>query len=427
MPKGALFCPACGQPVGLELEGEAFETDDELDRQPITVEPDRPHGLRNLLIAVGAVGLFVAGAVVVGRHDSKQPTASAGTTTTSSPRSQTTLPGASTSTTSTSTTIAPPATSAWIDLAPKGQLLPEPTGVVLYSTTTNGRLVRIDLDTGVVTVRSVDLADGVGSQYFVRGGKLVVAAPDSSRVFVLSRDLRSETQQLELPSGSQVLRGPAEDELWVIGSADGQREPNQVSAQRIHLDGTPVGPRLTLPGNVGDDGAGQLILFVPNAAATYALDTATGAPSRLLNGFPIALDHSRVVDMTCDDHLACHLRVTNRATGQARVLPDVATSKLVDYGGGGMISPDGRWLALLRDPGRMMVIDLQDGSERLFDDARLTAYWGQGPAWSPDGGWLFWTGGARVYAWRAGSASAQTVGGDDLPELVGLVAAPKGP
>ena len=89
-----------------------------------------------------------------------------------------------------------------------------------------------------------------------------------------------------------------------------------------------------------------------------------------------------------------------------------------------MLSPDGRWLALVVDGGTMFVVDLNDGALRRFDDFRPGPYWGQGPSWSPDGRWLFWSGGSSVYAWRAGSPTAVVVGGGDLPELTGVVAMP---
>ena len=230
VPRGALFCPSCGQPLGLEIDSEAFETDDELDRQPIVVEPEQPHGLRNLAIAAGAVGLFVVGAVVVGRHDSKQPAATAATTTTSSPASSST--SQSSTTTSTSTTIPPPSTSAWIDLVPKGALLPEPTGVVLYSTTPNGRLVRLDVDTGSVTIRSPEGGgDSGASQYFVRGNHLVVFGQDVGTALVVSADLHTQTTVLKVDNGSQIVRGPGDDELWILTNPSDQPRPLRPSVR----------------------------------------------------------------------------------------------------------------------------------------------------------------------------------------------------
>ena len=424
LPKGAAFCPACGRPTGLELEQAGLETDDELDRQPITVEPERPHGLRNLAIAAGVVVLFVGGALILNRNDGKTPaTATASSTSTTT---ATTVPNASSTTTSTSTTIAPPSTSAWIDLAPKGPLLPEPTGTVLYGTTPNGRLLRIDLDTGVVTVRRVDLGEAGGAQFILRGEQLVVSGPDVSHVSVLARDLRGSARELNLDEGTRVLPGPAPDELWVVsdnGPPGGTGSERYV--QRIHLDGTPAGPRLPLAsGSPGtDDGAGRVMVYVGGASSTYVLDPVTGVPTRLTIGFPLAVDANRVVDVVCDEHLACQLRVTDRATGASRLVPATAPAQAVN-GGGAVLSPDGRWLALVVDGGTMFVVDLNDGALRRFDDFRPGPYWGQGPSWSPDGRWLFWSGGSSVYAWRAGSPTAVVVGGGDLPELTGVVAMP---
>lgn len=408
---------------------EGLETDDELDRQPITVEPERPHGLRNLAIAAAIIVGFVGGALLLGRNDRKEPATEAAPSTTRA----TTLPGQSTSSSSSSTTtstIAPPSTSAWIELAPKGPLLPEPSGAVLYSSTPTGRLVRVDLDTGVVTVRRFDAGDA-GTQFIVRGERVVVTSPDQSRAYVLDRDLRGPAVELNLDAGVRVLPGPAEDELWVVSQSpfgpDGTTAEQY--AQRIHLDGTPAGARVPLPtvgGVGGEDGTGQLLLYVGGPAATYLLDSTTGVPTRLLAGYPLALDAHRIVDLDCDVHLACRVRVTERATGASRVLPLAASPQLLT-GGGGALSPDGRWLALMVDatnePGMVVVVDLRDGSLRRFDDARPAPYWGQGPSWSPDGRWLFWATGQRVYAWRAGSPGAVVVADGDLPELTSVIAA----
>ena len=61
-------------------------------------------------------------------------------------------------------------------------------------------------------------------------------------------------------------------------------------------------------------------------------------------------------------------------------------------------------------PGRHAGVDLRDGSERQFDDGKPAAYWGQGPTWSPDGRWLFWTGGVprlRMAGWLGGGADGR--------------------
>lgn len=429
LPKDAAFCPACGRPTGVELEVEGLETDDELDRQPITVEPERPHGLRNLAIAAAVIVGFVGGALILGRNDRKEPAAEAVPSTTTA----TTRPGQPTSSSSSSTTtstIAPPSTSAWIELAPKGPLLPEPTGTVLYSSTPTGRLVRVDLDTGVVTVRRFEAGDA-GTQFLLRGGRVVVSSPDQSRVHVLDRDLHGTLAELNLDAGVRVLPGPAEDELWVVNENTFGPDGTSVDryAQRIRLDGTPAGPRVPLPpvgGIGGEDGTGQLLLYVGGPASTYVLDGTTGVPTRLLAGYPLAVDARRIVDLDCDVHLVCRVRVTERATGASRILPPLASPQLLN-GGGGALSPDGRWLALVLDPGNepgtVAVVDLRDGSLRRFGDARPAPYWGQAPSWSPDGRWLFWATGPRVYAWRAGSPGAVAVADGDLPELTTVLAA----
>ena len=41
----------------------------------------------------------------------------------------------------------------YLELVPKGPLLPAPTGTVLYGTTSDGQLARIVLDTGEISLR----------------------------------------------------------------------------------------------------------------------------------------------------------------------------------------------------------------------------------------------------------------------------------
>jgi hypothetical protein len=143
-------------------------------------------------------------------------------------------------------------------------------------------------------------------------------------------------------------------------------------------------------------------------------------------GSPVAINAKLIVDISCDAHLVCQWRVTDRATGASRVLPGKVSNDVLTSGGGGSLSGDGRWMAYLVAPGDVLAVDLNTGQERRFSEARLTAYWGLLPTWSNDSRWLFWAGGDNTYVWSAGAAGAQKLGDGSLPGMTNLVALSNG-
>jgi hypothetical protein len=390
--------------------------DEEEQARPVTVEPAKPAGLRNLVIGLGVVAGLILAAIAIGKSGDK-PSATAATTTTSS--SVATNP-------TTTSTIPPPSTLPWLQLVPKGALLPTKSATALYGETPQQQLVRVDLDTGAVTIRNVPLGQDNPVQVIPRGDKIVVTS-SASPMLVLNADLTGPAKEIDLDSGTQIYAGPGDD-LWAVHDQGDDPSAPERTFQRVHVDGTPAGPLLALPpGSVtGADDAGRLQVYSYVAAYTAVLDPNTGQPTRLAAGSPVGMNAKLIVDISCDAHLVCQWRVTDRASGATRVLPGQVSNEVLTSGGGGSVSADGRWLAYLLSPGDVLVIDLDTGQERRFSEARLTAYWGLLPTWSADSKWLFWAGGDNTYVWSAGAAGAQKLGDGSLPAMTNLVAVPTG-
>jgi hypothetical protein len=420
MPKDAAYCPTCGRPVGVPLELADLEEDEELARQPITVEPQRPHGLRNLLIALAVVGVLVAGAVIVSRdepdRDGDATAAAASTTTTSMERRATT------------TTASPVTAPPYFELAPAGPLMPEPTATVIYGISSDGRLVRIELDTGKVAFRRVDIStEGLETLLVPRRGGVVVVQPGSTAVAVPD-GLGAEPYELDV-GGALLLPGPAADELWKItGAFDAPGDANR-TVQRVGLDGGPLGPELPLPpvAAISDDGNGGLLGLGLGLNGTYLLDPATARPSRILEGAPVGLNAKVLVDLACDASLSCRYRVTERPTAKSRTLPTTPPESLT-FVFGGRVSADDRWLAVFDNGGHLVVVDLRDGTARDLGQASSGGNWGLGavPAWAPNGRWLYFTRTGTLVAWRAGTDEVVRVGASGLPALTSIAAAPVG-
>jgi hypothetical protein len=418
MPKDAAYCPGCGRAVGVPLELADLEEDEELARQPITVEPERPHGLRNMLVGVTAVGVLVAGAVIVSRDEPDRGTdagASSASTTTS-----TTKPRATT------TTAAPITAPSYYELRPAGALMPEPTATVIYGIGSDGRLVRIELDTGKVSFRRLDLAtEGLETSLVPRRGGVVIVQPGTVSVAVPDGP-SDEPFQLDV-GGAVLLPGPAADELWMLtgvfdAPGDGTRK-----VQRMGLDGAPLGPELPLPPVwlTIDDGAGRLLGL--GVGGTYLLDPQTGRPTRILEGLPVGLNANVLVDTACDASLTCRWRVTERASGTSHTLPTPPPESLT-FVFGGRVSADNRWLAVFDSAGRLLVVDLRDGSARDLGQASGSGNWGSGalPVWAANGRWLYFTRTGTLYAWRAATGESLRVGGAGLPALSSIAAWPIG-
>ena len=174
------------------------------------------------------------------------------------------------------------------------------------------------------------------------------------------------------------------------------------AAQRVKLDGTPVGAELALPPLfvLGSDGAGAPLLW--GVSGTYLVDPATSSWQRVSEQRLVGWGAAAFVDLGCDAGLPCHWRVHDRLTGETRLLPEPVPDEALRTFDRGRVSPDGRWLARVgRDGSSLQVVDLATGSLRDLvaeGDGVVSDL-----AWSPDGHWLFWLGADQITTWKVGS------------------------
>ena len=187
LAKHAAYCSSCGQAIGVDVDLSALDSvlegDDELGGPGLDgTEPDpapRSARTRNLLVGVGLAVALIGGAVLVSRDDAETTAATDATTTSSSdPRR---------SPRTTRVTLPRPTTSVYLELVPKGPLLPAPTSTVLYGTTSDGQLARIVLDTGEISLRR--LPEGTNGdavmQLIPRTGSIVVVGYPGEHSYVV--------------------------------------------------------------------------------------------------------------------------------------------------------------------------------------------------------------------------------------------------
>jgi hypothetical protein len=272
-----------------------------------------------------------------------------------------------------------------------------PVGVRLLVTTNFGiRLLDIDRSTDT----AVDLEPN--TRVAVASGSVYALSP--GHVFQLPADLSGIGRDL----GPGRLVFPAlSGEVWIT-TVDN-------SVRLVASDGQTVwGPQPFPFGPAGSVDAG-VVAAIPGTMRAAIVDPRTGRTLRTLDLGPdspvllvasrgeVAYTHSRDPDV----HL---LSVSTGVTRDYRVL----ASDLVE-GGGGALSPDGRWLATYTVSGAgtatPVVVDLHDGSVlRLTDvtnpDPQLSM------AWTPDSSRLFFTvndDGASLATWHVGDTSAMVL------------------
>ncbi len=358
-----------------------LEPEDAPRRPPSTVTIGRGDGTgvrqwrRRGLVLLGIVAV-VAAMTIATRGDGDERAAPAESTTTS--RSRTT-------TTQRSTTTSPPSTV--------GQLLGEPTGVTLVVQNDRGVDV-VDLDTGKTRQLLGEFAPPPIA---------AIPAPHAGVVYTIGGEARFFPAPFD---GRYTVVGEAE---WVLRAA----EPGRVWLVRTTEDGTGA-VRATVDGAV-DKTSGLEIpppaypvaaveggLLVEAFGRIYRM-TSDGA-SPVTFGSTVAVSDRWLAVQGCDDALRCGLRLVDLVTGDERVvaLPGALTAGYFT----GSFSPDGSnlavWAQSTSGTPRLLVIDTAAGQAEELPGAS-TSEWGNSPAWSPDGDWMFWVGsGVRAYDMRRG-------------------------
>ena len=395
--------------MSLDLDLAVLEHDDELGPPP-PPEVERPRGLRNVAAGTAVAGALVVATVMVGMGQSSSwaptITSTAPPTTAAPDRSLPTTPGIT-----------------FKQVRGRGPVLPESTGTVLYGLTQDGSLVRVDLDDGDVTWRNLQLSDAPSDhQLLARAGAVVVAPANRQRPRLVADTLTGTVH--EAPFDGPILFGPAPDELWLLsGRGDGDV---YAAAQRVKLDGTPVGAELTLPPLfvLGSDGAGAPLLW--GVSGTYLVDPATSVWERVSEQRLAGWGAAAFVDLGCDAGFPCHWRVHDRLTGETRLLPEPVPDEALRTFDRGRVSADGRWLARVgRDGSSLQVVDLASGAIReLAAEADGVV---SDLAWSPDGQWLFWLGADQITTWKVGTAEPVVLSGlGPVPDVVALTASGPG-
>jgi hypothetical protein len=333
-----------------------------------------------LLAAAIAVAVIL---VVALNHDTKHKTAS-------SPSS---LPPASaTDPTAPSTAPPPPSASPSPAVAVTNlgrRLLDVPAGWELLARGPDS-VVRIELAKGRVTrTAAPELVNSGGISFVVGPDRVIAQTSDEQGGYLVPDGRPARDLPPALLSHGPVLPGPDPSHVWVeTGSGTSS------AMALVGFDGRRAGPSIRVPeGAAQSDGAGYVLFY----ATGGVYDARPGGAKRITTGALLAIGPTRWLTEECDDEFRCVTAVTDRSTGARRTL--AASTGNYSFGGysNGLISPDGSVAALVRDDGQegrlmLSLFDLSTGAYRVTDIALNTdqAFSGGGVlAWSPDSRWLF--------------------------------------
>jgi len=414
MPGDAVYCPACGAASGA-LRVEPVTPAVETSSTEVALGPGRRRWPVPVAIAAVAALVLVVAVVDGGTSDpAVGPTTVPGTTTTVPARTTTAPPS----------TTASPATTTTTYSHSVAAPMPAAAGVVVYESTNDGDVLRIDLGTGDVQRRYVPAAQRVSGPWSVIGRQ---------GGFVLSDGSFDEQSPLfgvlDGPDGPVVpiaTWAPAENDGTIAPRAMAAAEPDEVWAwndantgapitiKRIRIDGTVTAGPVTLSryGSVfGADGPGAILLQSAGGLYRAVIDGQSVSVERVSTTIPIASSSGAFLQTECDDALQCHLAVVDRATGRSRVVPgDVIDRVVPSYDN--TLSADGRWLAnanFQTDPqAKLNVYDLTTGELVMQDDIMPGTYGLLGTTHSADftadGQWLvYFNLSAGIRLWKVGS------------------------
>ena len=157
------------------------------------------------------------------------------------------------------------------------------------------------------------------------------------------------------------------------------------------------------------------------AGRSYAV--APDSVEQLATGEIIGMNGQIVVTYDCDAALVCSLYRTDRTTGDATVVPrdpDLTVpyqwGSLAGWGGvdSGMLSPDGRWVAVTGSSWRASVAGIVELETGRFVELSSQLSGPPTVAWSPDSRWVFSLDNQVVTAY-------DTVTGDRFPVFTDTV------
>jgi hypothetical protein len=390
------------EPIDLPLDGTGERT--------VTFESSSRPGRRRTIVAVGVAVAVVMAVLAVGRNGggvAAPPTTTVATTATPT------------------STAGPPrrAGPGYTEDRAFLNFLGAQSGARLYGVTTDGSVVRIDLDGGVVTQRRLRRTDQGRSPaiIFARAGGAVVVAqnqaiavgdgPDGVVTFLAARD-------------TEVFPALSDSEVWLVHTAG---TAGRIAERRSVHDGTVNGTIPDLPAGevLGDDGTGALL--IQTAAGVARIDESGEPPQLVTADMLVAWSAATLVVQRCDDRFECGWEAVDRATGERRSLG------AAPWGGsvlGPALSPDGSHLVYVGGIGgptepAVEVMDLTTGARLVLDHTAAllsSPQPGHGFVWSADGRWLFWvTGAGTLRAWHVGDDAPITVrGSGHIPDLAAI-------
>jgi len=294
------------------------------------------------------------------------------------------------------------------------------SGARLYGVSSDGSVLQIDLDGGVVTQRRLRRSDQgqAPAVIFARTGAAVVVAQDQA---IAVGDGADGVTTFLADQDTEVFPAVAENEVWLVHSAG---SAGRIAERRSVSDGAVHGTIPNVPAGdvLGDDGTGALLIQI--GAGAYRVDE-SGRPAQLVTSdLLVAWSASSLVVQHCDDRFECGWEHLDRATGDHQSLGAAPWAGSVQAP---ELSPDCTHLAYVGGIGGPMapaveVMDVATGARIVLDHtAALTASLQrrQGLVWSADSRWLFWvTADGTLRAWHVGDDSPITVtGSGHIPTL----------
>lgn len=260
-------------------------------------------------------------------------------------------------------------------------------------------LLRLELAAGRITRTALPGLDADDTTRTVVGqGRVLVRTRDALSTFVVPDGEPAHRLAKSGSAGLPFFPGPRPGTGWVPG---GQSDRPALSLVGPGYGGR--GESIAYPASgftplMGDQQGNVLFAGV---GGTYV--GRPGGLDRVADGRLLAVGPTTLLTLECDDRGRCFDVVTDRDTGDARVLPKSPVHRV---GVLGVISPDGSTAAIVRPAEQyrstLWVIDLSTGDSRPIAPMRAP-YDGGKLVWSPDGEWLFAVSRGELVAFESGA------------------------
>jgi hypothetical protein len=248
-------------------------------------------------------------------------------------------------------------------------------------------LLRIRLAAGVITSTPVPALASSGPVSFVVGPRQAVIRPlDFVPGYLVPDGQPARTLPATLGRAGPVLPGPGAGQLWV---QTGFGTSSVMSL--VTYAGRSAGVSVTLPSYQANlavpDGRGYFL--VSDGKTVY--DVRPGLRRRVASGTLDAAGPTAWLVTSCPAG-RCRYEVIDPVSGARRLVPGQADLPATDTQPG-MISPDGRFAAIVRfgsgHPALVHLINLRTGEDRVLSPTVSAPASAGLLAWSPDSRWLF--------------------------------------